>query len=173
MNKACSVDQVGSVNGSKYFKINRGVKQGDVISAMLFNAGLECAFRKWKMRLSEHGILLATDSIRLSNLRYADDIMLFAKSSIELAKMTEWLVEELARIGLHLNSSKTKILCTVDDSIDFLDVGDTLVEVLSGDSCHKYLGRQLPGYLPNRGYKACGQRIQAGWVKGSQDNWLA
>ena len=58
-------NQVGSVNGSKHFKINRGVKQGDVISAMLFNAGLECAFRKWKIRLSDHGIMLAADSIRL------------------------------------------------------------------------------------------------------------
>ena len=140
-------NQVGSANGSEYFKINFGVKQGDVISAMLFNAGLECAFRKQKIRLHDHGILLATDSERLSNLRYAGDIMVFAKSSTELAQMIEWLVEELALIGLHSNSSKTNILCTSEYSIDYPDIGDTLVEVLSGDKCHKYLGRQLPGYF--------------------------
>ena len=143
--------------------MNRGVKQGDAISAMLFNAGLECACRKLKIRLHDHGILLATDSERLSNMRYADDIMVFAKSSTELAKMTEWLVEELALIGLHLNSSKTEILCTSEDTIDFLNVGDTLVEVLSSNECHKYLGRKLPGYLQNRDRKACEHRIQAAW----------
>ena len=37
-------NQYGSVNGSNKFAINRGVKQGDAISAMLFNAGLEIAF---------------------------------------------------------------------------------------------------------------------------------
>ena len=77
--------------------------------------------------------------------------------------MVEWLVEELASIGLHLNASKTKILCTSEHNMDYLDVGDTLVEVLSGDKCHKYLGRQLPGYLQNRGRKACEHRIQAAW----------
>ena len=38
-------DQKGTVNGSAFFDIQRGVKQGDVISSMLFNAGLEAAFR--------------------------------------------------------------------------------------------------------------------------------
>ena len=37
-------NQFGMVNGSEHFEIKRGVKQGDVISAMLFNAGLEMAF---------------------------------------------------------------------------------------------------------------------------------
>ena len=39
-------NQTGSVNGSKLFSILRGVKQGDVISLMLFNAGIEKAFRE-------------------------------------------------------------------------------------------------------------------------------
>ena len=48
-------DQKGTVNGSAFFDILRGVKQGDVISSMLFNAGLETAFRSWKRRLGCHG----------------------------------------------------------------------------------------------------------------------
>ena len=38
-------EQKGSVNGSTFFNIERGVKQGDVLSSMLFNAGLEATFR--------------------------------------------------------------------------------------------------------------------------------
>ena len=47
--------QKGSVNGSFYFDILRGVKQGDVLSSMLFNAGLEAAFRAWVCRLTSEG----------------------------------------------------------------------------------------------------------------------
>ena len=85
-------NQCGIVNGSDKFEIKRGVKQGDVISAMLFNAGLEMAFRRWKLRLKEHGILLSAQHPRLTNLRYADDMMIFATSPTELAEMTEYLV---------------------------------------------------------------------------------
>ena len=53
--------------------IQRGVKQGDVLSSMLFNAGLESAFRKWQSKLNTHGVLLSTDRTRLTNVRYADD----------------------------------------------------------------------------------------------------
>ena len=48
-------NQQGFVNGSRGFGIYRGVKQGDVISPLLFNAGIEAAFRAWKRRLREHG----------------------------------------------------------------------------------------------------------------------
>ena len=39
-------NQTGCVNGSKAFPILRGVKQGDIISPMLFNAGIEKALRE-------------------------------------------------------------------------------------------------------------------------------
>ena len=47
--------QQGCVNGSFLFAIQRGVKQGDVLSSMLFNAGLESAFRVWRSKLRNHG----------------------------------------------------------------------------------------------------------------------
>ena len=39
-------NQTGSVNGSYYFNILRGVKQGDIISPILFNVGLEMAIKR-------------------------------------------------------------------------------------------------------------------------------
>ena len=62
------------------------VKQGDVISPILFNAGLEHAMRKWKAKLVHHGVQLGHVS-RLTNIRYADDLMLFATSSNDLIYM--------------------------------------------------------------------------------------
>ena len=77
-------DQTASVNGSDTFPIERGVKERDIISPILFNAALELAFRRWKVRLNGHGWLFDAEKERLSNSRYADDILLYAKSLEEL-----------------------------------------------------------------------------------------
>ena len=70
--------QSGFVDGSESFPINRGVKQGDVLSPALFNAGLEDVMASWKQRLTDHGVDVGLAE-RLTNIRYADDILLFAK----------------------------------------------------------------------------------------------
>ena len=90
-------------------------------------------------------------------------MMIFAKSPTELVQMTEWLVEELLNIGLHLNTAKTKVLTTTEDNTDFLDIGGNLVDVIADGTCHKYLGRYLPGNLYNRGEVECQHRFQAAW----------
>ena len=96
------------------------MKQGNVISPLLFNVALEVTFKTWKERLTYHGILLAEDAERLTNIRYADDVMIYAKSLEELHVMLTMLMEELAKIGLHLNSSKTKNFHYCGKSASFL-----------------------------------------------------
>ena len=104
--------QSGIVRGSNcVFDITRGVKQGDVLSPMLFNSGLEHAMRNWKQSLKSHGLHVGAVD-RLTNIRYADDLLLFAKSWKELVEMLELLVVELNRVGLQLNTSKTKLFTT-------------------------------------------------------------
>ena len=49
--KAMYTGQHGSVNGSRKFQILRGVKQADILSPLLFNAGPEEAVQSWKNRL--------------------------------------------------------------------------------------------------------------------------
>ena len=78
---ALYADQTAATRGSRPILIRRGMIQGDIISQILFNAGLELAFRKWKQRLTTEGWLLDGDGGRLTNTRYADDIMLYATTS--------------------------------------------------------------------------------------------
>ena len=47
--------QTGRLHGSRQFDIQSGVKQGDVLSALLFNAGLEAAVQNWNTRVADSG----------------------------------------------------------------------------------------------------------------------
>jgi len=78
---------------------------------IVINAGLEHAMRKWKLRV-QHCRPHCGDDELLTNVRYADDLMLYARSDTDLATMVECLVEELAAVGLNLSTSKTKIWTT-------------------------------------------------------------
>ena len=49
-------NQTGQVQSSdESFSIRRGVRQGDVLSSILFNAVIESCFRKFKDKLHNHG----------------------------------------------------------------------------------------------------------------------
>ena len=81
---------------SKHFHIQRGVKQGDPLSSLLFNALLEDIFETLKQRWlpRQHGIRLGhTNITRLTNLRFADDVLLFATTLPQLTKMLNDLHE--------------------------------------------------------------------------------
>ena len=82
-------NQTATVNGSRIFDIKSGVKQGDPLSTILFNIILDVVIARWKEKLSDHGIFWAYQAPRLTNTRYADDILLYARSSAELKEMTE------------------------------------------------------------------------------------
>ena len=137
--------QTGSTNGSKYVDITRDVKQGDVLSAILFNCVMDIVFERWKKKLSHEGLLIAPGLARLTNTRYADDILLYAKPLDELQRMTELLMIELEVVGLSMNAKKTKILHTpLEDELhdcDFADIEGEIVEIIQDDSWHRYLGR--------------------------------
>ena len=83
----------------------------------------------------------------MTNTRYADDILLYAKSLKELEYMTEALLEELKKAGLTMNAGKTKILHSMmEDSeatLNFVEINGDFVKVLHPDEHHRYLGRHL------------------------------
>lgn len=84
--------QQATVQGSQHFDVQRGVKQGDVLSAIIFNCVLDVASENWKRQLSDEGILIESGHDRLTSTRYADDILLCARSLKGFERMTELLV---------------------------------------------------------------------------------
>ena len=164
--------QVGVLYGTDAFEITRGLRQGDVLSPPLFNAVLEQCMRRWKQLLSSHGLNISDEdrTERLTNVRFADDLIIYAHSLEELVEMVELLVQELARAGLSLNARKSKVF-TLDagycDSASpvYVDISDGMVEIVRGSDTHKYLGVALPGQLRRRGDTILAHRLKCAWSK--------
>ena len=97
---------------SRRFPLLRGVQQGDPVSALLFIAVMEQCFRSLKKRWKSanwrrsgqyFGIVIDDPESPLSNLRFADDTLLFANSSPDLTKMIAHLRDEAAKCGLKMH----------------------------------------------------------------------
>ncbi|KAF7250394.1 Craniofacial development protein 2 [Varanus komodoensis] len=91
-----------------WFKIEKGVWQGCILSPCLFNLYAEHIMRKVGLDESPVGIKIAGRNI--NNLRYADDTTLMTESEEELKSLLMRVKEESANVGLKLNIKKTKIM---------------------------------------------------------------
>ena len=92
------------------FQMGKGVHQGYILSACLFNLYPEYIMRNAGLEEAQTGIKIARRSI--NNLRYADDTTLMAESEEELKSFLMKVKEESEEDGLKLNIQKTKIMAS-------------------------------------------------------------
>jgi len=93
-----------------WFQIGKGVHQGYILSACLFNLYAEYIIRNARMDEVQAGIKTAGRNI--NNLRYADDTTLMAENKEELKSLLMKVKEESEKAGLKLNIQKTKIMAS-------------------------------------------------------------
>ena len=93
-----------------WFQIGEGVHQCCILSPCLFNFYAEYIMRNAGLEEAQAGIKIAGRNI--NNLRYADDTTLLAESEEELKSLLIKVKEKSEKVGLKLNSQKTKIMAS-------------------------------------------------------------
>ena len=83
------------------FEITTGVRQGCILSPLLFLVAMDYVMRRARLR----GIPWSNHN-RLSDLDFADDIALLEENNAELQRATHNLNEHAGRIGLKISAEK-------------------------------------------------------------------
>ena len=92
------------------FQIRQGVCQCCILSPCLFNFYAEYIMRNTGLDEAQAEIKIARRNI--NNLRYAGDTTLMAESEEELKSLLMKVKEESEKVGLKVNSQKTKIMAS-------------------------------------------------------------
>src|SRR6218665_1961407 len=122
-----------------WFQINVGVRQGCGMSADLFNLLLEIVMRLAEREEEEVGVMI--NGMTLNNLRFADDIDLIADTEENLQQLTDRVDGSSRRMGLRINTEKTKTMTNGKQHEDIqINLGG---EVLEQVTKFVYLGGTL------------------------------
>ncbi|BHF78953.1 hypothetical protein SprV_0602207000 [Sparganum proliferum] len=129
-------------NLSQPFGIRSGVRQGCILSPILFNYAIDWILGR-ALRDSD-GVEFAPGH-RLNDLDYADDIALLASSFGDLHSMVSRVNEVAKSVGLSINAGKTKVFSSCIPDQEKAPLGIDGCQLEEVDS-FKYLGARL---LPN------------------------
>ena len=88
-----------------WFQIGKGVHQGCILSACLFNLNAEYIMRNARLDEAQARIKIAGRD--LSNLRYVDDTTLMAESEELLKSLLMKVKEESEKVGLKIQKSRS------------------------------------------------------------------
>ena len=125
---------------SDVFPIKRCTKQGDPLSSPLFNTVLQYSLENDKkgIRLSDK-----TEDC-LTNLRLADDVLLFSTSLERLREMLCEFKSSTEAVGLGIHPDKTKILSNQDKvKAKEITVDNIKIEVLKKGDSAPFLGPKI------------------------------
>eukprot|EP00973_Karenia_brevis_P086751 12028777-Karenia_brevis.AAC.1 len=120
-------------------------------------------------RRKKFGVQLgSTDHTRLTNLRFADDLLLIARTKPQLQKMLGHIHERSLQCGLELHPGKTKILTNATRKQGrgkerYLDINDMQIEILTLEQSARYLG--IDFCFADRQQREMQNRIRAAWAK--------
>lgn len=127
---------------SSDFHPSAGVRQGCIISPLLFNIYTELIMR---ITLEDWTDGVSIGGVRVSNLRYADDTTLFATSTHHMEDLLSKMEHTSSIFGLRINRSKTKIM--IVDRIN--ESSPVVTQIANCDVVQSYV--YLGALISNRG----------------------
>ncbi|VDO23586.1 unnamed protein product [Heligmosomoides polygyrus] len=127
-----------TLGNTSYFEVTTGVRQGCVLSPLLFNVVLDFVMRRTTAEVQE-GIPWFRG--RLMDLDFADDITVFSEDNDKLRRITESLSQEAGNIGLRISPEKSKVMCVgITSPRDGIYIGSDRLEVVNSLT---YLGSMI------------------------------
>ena len=106
-------------NLSEEFKLQTGVKQGCLLSPLLFTFCIDWIMRE-TIKNKRTGITWAMTEM-LEDLDFADDIALLSHRHRDMQEKTKQLAETARKIGLKINDTKTKVIEEITQEFHFGD----------------------------------------------------
>ena len=97
---------------------------------------------KWRAQLKDVGYNFQDGGVSLPDLRFADDVLIFAKSYDEIGHVLDVLVDALRQLGLVLNAGRIKkknLTTQSQHPAKLVSPGGIVVEILERDRAHKWL----------------------------------
>ena len=121
------------------------------MSSLLFNMVLQYSFKneiqRWQKKKGMGIYLSDQERDCLTNLRLADDVMLFATSKEQIRKILCGFKEVTEKVGLRIHPDKTKILSNQSsinsDTKQHLEVDEMNVAILTRNESVKHLGQRI------------------------------
>ena len=128
-------NQFTRVNDSNQFPIKHEVKQGYILSPMLFNAFIKVVLLRWKQRVIYSEWLVDVHLRRLQAISFADVEVLYSRSRDEAREMLSRFLNKIASMHMQVHMKKTTILTSVisrihHDRMTFANIGDDFVEIM-------------------------------------------
>ena len=99
---------------SKFLNLETGARQGCILSPFLFLLVIDFILKN-AIDDTEHGIQQYNRQ-HLTELDFADDIFLIAKTYRELGDLTYGLYDEESKVGLKVSDEKTKSMQIMESS---------------------------------------------------------
>ena len=144
------------IGDTEFFDTQKGAKQGDTISAILFCLVIAVVMLKLQDKNLQAGYSIG--DLILNYLAYSDDKAFLGEDPYELQKYLDEFVMETSKFGLEINISKTKSLIIDGKSFNFKINERDIDEVTS----FTYLGHTITNL--NDHEKAVNKRIGLAWA---------
>ena len=131
---------------SKVFSLSTGVRQGCILSAMLFNIILN-----WILlhAINQNDGVIVGENVVITDLDYADDIATLSESENTAQALIDSISDKAAQFGMKIKSTKTKAMYCHTQEVPQLSVNSETIEVVD-HFC--YLG----GYVMSQGMTLSG-----------------